>query len=182
MRLETKRLILREWTKKDVDDIVEGLNNLAVSKWLAAVPHPYTRKDALEWVSRSLRNARQKERIAYAFAIELKSERKVIGGLTLDKINKFQGTAGGGIWLNAKYHGHGYGTEAWGERIRFAFEDLGLRRLDNGYFKGNKASQRMQEQFGYKVEGLRREGFRCKADGKIKDEYTTGLLKKEWKH
>jgi RimJ/RimL family protein N-acetyltransferase len=38
----------------------------------------------------------------------------------------------------------------------------------------------MQEKFGYKVEGKRRKAFRCMADGKIKDEYITGLLKDEW--
>ena len=27
MRLETNRLILRNWQKNDVDDLVEGLNN-----------------------------------------------------------------------------------------------------------------------------------------------------------
>jgi RimJ/RimL family protein N-acetyltransferase len=33
--LETKRLILREWNEDDVDDLVDGLNNIEVSKWLA---------------------------------------------------------------------------------------------------------------------------------------------------
>ena len=98
----------------------------------------------------------------------------------MDKINKSQGTAGGGIWLNAKYHGYGYGTEAFGKRIEFAFEVLGLRRIDNGFFEGNEASLKMQEKFGYKVEGKRRAGFVCMADCKVKDEITTGLLKEEW--
>ena len=44
LRLETKRLILREWNKRDVNDLVEGLNNLEVTKWLVRVPHPYTKK------------------------------------------------------------------------------------------------------------------------------------------
>ncbi len=46
MRIETKRLILRDWGKKDIDDLIEGINNLKISKWLAVVPYPYTRKDA----------------------------------------------------------------------------------------------------------------------------------------
>ena len=40
MILETKRLILREWNLDDVDDLVEGLNNIEVSKWLGFVPYP----------------------------------------------------------------------------------------------------------------------------------------------
>src|SRR3989338_2185359 len=182
MKLETKRLILREWNGKDVDDLVEGLNNLKVSKWLAKAPYPYTRKDAENWIKFCLENEKKgKERSSYYFAIELKSEKKVIGGVGLERIDKFQGTAGGGIWINTKYHGHGYGTEAFGERIRFAFNQLKLRRLENGYLKGNPSSFKMQERFGYKLEGTKRKAFKCMADGKIKDEYITWLLKEEWK-
>lgn len=182
MKLETRRLILREWGKKDVNDLVEGLNNLEVTKWLAFAPYPYTKKDAGKWIKYCVENARKGEkRNSYDFAIELKSEKKVIGGVSLDKINRFQGTAGGGIWLNVKYHGSGYGGEAFGERIKFAFNKLKLRRLENGFLKGNPSSLKMQKRFGYKIEGVRRKAFRCMADGKIKDEHVTGLLKEEWK-
>jgi RimJ/RimL family protein N-acetyltransferase len=182
MKLETKRLILREWTKKDVNDLIEGLNNLNVSRWLAFVPHPYTKKDAEDWINCCINDARKGEkRDSYRFAIELKSEKKVIGGISLDRIDKFQGTAGGGWWLNEKYHRKGYGTEALAARIRFAFGRLKLRRIENGFFKGNLSSFKLQKKLGYKIEGLRRKAYRCKADGKIRDEYVTGLLKEEWK-
>jgi len=46
MILETNRLILRNWQKNDVDDLVEGLNNYNVSKWLVLVPFPYLKKNA----------------------------------------------------------------------------------------------------------------------------------------
>ncbi|MFH1916825.1 MAG: GNAT family protein [Nanoarchaeota archaeon] len=182
MKLETKRLVLREWDKKDANDLVEGLNNLKVTKWLAFIPHPYTKKDAEKWIDYCIENAKKgKKRNSFEFAIELKSEKKVIGGISLDKINRVQGTAGGGIWLNAKYQGQGYGTEAFGERIRFAFTKLKLRRLENGFLKGNPSSLKMQKKFGYKIEGKKRKAFRCMADEKIKDEYITGLLKEDWK-
>ncbi len=182
MRLETKRLILREWRKGDVEDLVEGLDNLAVTRWLAFVPYPYTRKDAKAWIDHCTITAKTKgRRHAYNFAIELKSERKVIGGVSLDRISDIHGTAAGGIWINARYHGKGYGSEAFGEKIRFAFQELKLRRLENGFFKTNSASWRMQKRFGYKLEGLKRKAFRCMADGKLRDERITGLLRKEWK-
>ncbi|MFA5931622.1 MAG: GNAT family protein [archaeon] len=181
MKLETKRLILRDWKKEDIKDLIEGLNNLKVAKWLAFAPHPFTKKDAEKWIDYCKNLKKGKNRTAYEFAIELKSEKKVIGGVTLDKIDHFHGLAGGGIWINIDYHGKGYGTEAFGERLRFAFENLNLRRIENGFFKGNPSSLKMQKKLGYKLEGLRRKRFVCKADGKIKDEYITGLLKEEWK-
>ncbi|SFU60854.1 Protein N-acetyltransferase, RimJ/RimL family [Polaromonas sp. YR568] len=181
-RLETARLILRSWHPSDIPALLEGLNDFSVAKWLAFVPHPYTLEDAGRWVEHCKSAAGKPGSPAgYEFAIELKSERKAIGGVSLRQISPVHGTAGGGIWLSARYHGHGYGSEAFGEKIRFAFEDLQLRRLDNGFFKGNGASLAMQQRFGYKVEGERRQAYRCVADGELKDEVLTGLIKDEWK-
>ena len=42
-------------------------------------------------------------------------------------------------------------------RIKYAFEVLGLRRLENGYFKENEKSHKMQLKFGYKDEGIKRQ-------------------------
>src|SRR5690606_5071840 len=129
--------------------LVDGLNDMEVAKWLAFVPHPYTLLDAEKWIKYCLNSSNsEEERAAYHFAIELKSAQKVIGGVSIDNVNRFQGTAGGGIWLNAKYHALGYASEAFAKRIEFAFEKLKLRRLDNGYFKGNESSFKLQEKFG----------------------------------
>jgi ribosomal-protein-alanine N-acetyltransferase len=179
--LETRRLFLREWDIKDADDLVEGLNNIEVSKWLVLAPYPYTKANAIRFINFCIDDAkRETERNSYEFAIELKEKSKVIGGVSINKINNQHGTASGGIWLNAKYHRNGYGSEAFAKRIEFAFISLDLRRLENGFLDGNTASSRMQERFGYKIEGLRRDGFKCLADGLLKNEYVTALLKSEW--
>ena len=172
--IETKRLLLRQWNKNDISDIVEGLNNINVSKWLAGAPFPYTIEDAKSFVQKTIDND------LYNFAIILKKENKVIGGTQITNISYDNGTAGGGIWINEKYQGNGFGTEAFGARIKYAFEILGLRRLENGYFKGNEKSHQMQLKFGYKDEGIRRKRFLSKATGNLEDEYITGLLKDEW--
>ena len=172
--IETKRLLLRQWNINDIYDIVEGLNNINVSKWLAGAPFPYTIEDAKSFVQKTIDND------LYNFAILLKNENKVIGGTQITNISYDNGTAGGGIWINEKYQGNGFGTEAFGARIKYAFEILGLRRLENGYFKGNEKSHQMQLKFGYKDEGIRRKRFLSKATGNLEDEYITGLLKDEW--
>ena len=38
---ETDRLILRQWNMNDIADMVEGLNNINVTKWLEGAPYPY---------------------------------------------------------------------------------------------------------------------------------------------
>ena len=146
MKIESKRLILRNWEDSDVKDIVEGLNNIEVSKWMAV----------------------------------LKSSNKVIGGTEIRNINKKDGTCGGGIWLNEKYQKNGYGTEAFSSRNRYCFDILGLRRIENGYFKGNDKSHNMQLKLGYKDEGVRRKKYFCLATNEYVDECVTGLLKEEF--
>ena len=180
MKLETDRLILRNWDKNDIMDLIEGLNNINVSKWLSLVPYPYLKENAEHWINYCIKNALENYNNGYEFAIELKSENKVIGGVSISVINKTHRTAGGGIWINEKYYGNGYGKEAFAEKIRFSFEDLGLRKLENGFFDGNESSKKMQLKFGYKIEGKRRKKYICMADNEIKDEIITGLLKEEW--
>ena len=143
--IETERLILREWTLNDVNDQVEGLNNFETAKNLT-VPFPYTKEDSITYISKHLKNTLS----IYAFAVQLKSSNKVIGGTNLDiKDGKYHG----GIWLNEKYTGKGYGTEVWLARIKFAFEFLKLNELENGYYDFNNRSRLMQEKVGYKVVG-----------------------------
>lgn len=54
--IETERLILRQYKISDADDVVDGLNNLNVSRWLASVPFPYTKEDALKYINNSIDN------------------------------------------------------------------------------------------------------------------------------
>ena len=170
--IETERLILRAWKDEDAKDLQEGLNNLEVSKWLAFVPYPYTLEDAKAFIDFT------KNSNNYEFAIVLKEENKVIGGTALANIK--DKSAGGGIWINQKYCGKGYGREAFGRRVEFAFNDLNLERLENGYFKGNEKSFKMQESLGYTKNGIIKNKYISKATGKVEDEHATLLLKENW--
>lgn len=178
MIIDSKRIILRSWSEDDIGDLIEGLNNINVSKWLAAIPHPYTKRDAEDFIHYATHTAEKAGNIM--LAIVLKENNKVIGGTSIESINKRNGTAGGGIWLNEKYQKNGYGTEALSVRIKYAFEELGLRRMESGYFPGNIPSEGMQKKLGFKNEGIRRKRFLCLATGEYVDECITGLLKEEF--
>ena len=178
MLIDGKRIILRTWKDEDMNDLIEGLNNLNVSKWLAAVPYPYTRKDANDFISYAKKLDEDSKDLM--LAIVLKENNKVIGGTSIQSINKKDGTATGGIWLNEKYQKNGYGTEAFSTRAKYCFEVLGLRRLENGYFSNNEKSRKMQEKLGYQYEGKRRKKYLCLATNEYVDECITGLLKDEF--
>lgn len=182
MKLKTERLLLRPGNKnnKDIKDIIEGINNLNISKWLLVVPYPYKRKDALYWLNKNLKLKFKKNKESINFFIELKKDNKIIGGIGLSKINKQQGTATIGYWLNENYHRKGYGSEALGAALKFAFLKLNLRRVNADVFVGNPSSGKLLEKFGGVKEGLKRKAVICKADGKIKDEIVYGILKEDW--
>jgi RimJ/RimL family protein N-acetyltransferase len=175
MKLTTPRLILRPIEKKDVNDLIEGLNNINVSKWLLVIPYPYTKKDALQWINK------KKDKHDLQLSIELKSEHKIIGGMGIHHVNKYSGTATTGYWLNEKYHKQGYGSEALDAVLKYVFEKLKLRRVDADVFTGNPSSGKLLEKFGGVREGIKRKARISKADGKIKDEIVYGILKEDWK-
>lgn len=177
MIIKSKRIILRSWRDEDIDSLVEGLNNINVSKWLANVPYPYTKQDAKNFIEFS-KNTDQSKNIM--LAIVLSESNKVIGGTSIENINKKDGTAEGGIWLNEKYQKNGYGTESFSARAKYCFEVLNLRRLENGYFTGNEKSKSMQYKLGYKDEGIRRKKYFCLAAREYTDECITGLLKEDF--
>jgi len=181
MELKTKRLILRPLKKSDWKDIVEGVGELDVAKMTKSIPYPYTKKDALEWINKNIKKNRKKEKESYNFALELKSEKKVIGDIDLSKINKFSGTATTGSWINKQYWRKGYITEAKIAVNDFAFNKLKLRKLNSEVFKNNKASNATQKKVGYKLEGIEKEQVRSLSTKEIHDVNLYGLLKEDWR-
>ena len=181
MILTTKHLILRQPKIKDAKDIIEGINNLNISKWLLVVPYPYTMKDARWYINHCAEKNKQKKKDSYSFSIELKSEKKIIGGCGISKIDNHSKTAELGYWLNENYWRQGLITEAINVLIEFASKKLKLRRLTIPAYSDNKASNALAKSLGFKYEGRLRKVAFCKATGKIHDENVYGLLKEEWK-
>ncbi len=181
MKLETKRLILREPKTSDWKDIFDGISDFEISRWLSRVPYPYKRKDAEDFIKGMIKKWETKNSDEYVFFIELKSEKKVIGVIGIHKINRFSGTGDSGSWVNRKYWRNGYMTEAKIAFNDFVFNKLKLRKIRSSVYRENKASNATQIKVGYKLEGMQRKNTKCRASGKIHDSYMYGLLKEDWK-
>jgi RimJ/RimL family protein N-acetyltransferase len=181
MRLETKRLILRDYKIGDLKDLVKNINNLKVSRYLLVVPYPYKKKDGIWWLKKQKKDNKKKKKEEYNFAIELKEEKKLIGCIGINKIDYYQGKASIGYWLGEDYWRQGIMSEALPKVLDFAFKKLKLRRLEAGVFTENKASIGLLRKFGFKQEGIERKSYRAKSTGKIHDNCIHALLKKEFK-
>lgn len=78
----------------------------------------------------------------------------------------------------ASQRGQGYGREALGLVLRFAFHELNLHRLQLSVFSYNQAAIRLYERLGFVREGAYREYI--ERDGQRYDMYLYGLLRREW--
>lgn len=179
--IKTKRLILRDLERNDRRDLAEQANNLNVSRYLETVPYPYSIKDAESFIKHCKKEARKKPREKYELGIELKQEKKLIGIISLTKVDRFNKTGGFGYWLGEKYWKQGIMTEAFEKLIAYAFTKLRLQRLNVEAFVENEASNALIRKMGFRYEGTRLKFMRSKSTGKIHDIHIYGLLKEEWR-
>ncbi len=88
------------------------------------------------------------------YAIVLKKMGLPIGSISLhhNDLAEKEDEAELGYWLGVPYWGQGIMTEAAGELLRHAFEDLHLARIWCGYYEGNEKSKRVQEKLGFRYQ------------------------------
>lgn len=180
MILKTKRLILRPPKKSDWKDVVEGVNNLNVSKMISTIPHPYSKKDASGWINQSAKENKKKENKSHHFMIELKSEKKVIGCTSITSVYRFVNKAHAGSWINEDYWRNGYILEAKIAVFDFAFNILNLNKIETDVFAENKASNGMQKKLGFRFVGTLKESSRSMANKKLHDVNVWELMKSDW--
>lgn len=84
-----------------------------------------------------------------------RTERGVLGAITLDNIRRGPSQAGTiGYWIGAEYARQGYMQEALIAVVHYAFQVLDLSRLESACLPENKASRALLEKCGYKYEGV----------------------------
>ena len=181
MRIVTERLILRPPTLKDAEDIAQNANNLDVTRYTAHIPFPYHIKDAKKFIKRCRQRERQKPVTNLDFVIEHRAQKRVIGCLGFIRIDRFTGKADIGYWLGKNYWRKGFGFEAVGALVKYAFTKLKLQRLEAAIYKENRVSQALARKFGFRKEGMRRRASRSLATGKLHNVMIYGLLKSDTK-
>ena len=99
----------------------------------------------------------------------------LVGGITLSHVRRGVAQSGTiGYWIGKPYSNRGYMTEALRLMIRYAFEELGLHRLDAACLPNNTASLALLRRVGFTEEGYARQYL--KIGGAWEDHITFGLL------
>ena len=91
----------------------------------------------------------------YSFGVFLRESQELIGVLSLTEIVRgpYQ-SCWLGYYLDQAQNGHGYTTEAVGLVVKYAFQVLGLHRIEAGVMPHNTGSIRVLEKAGFHTEGL----------------------------
>jgi ribosomal-protein-alanine N-acetyltransferase len=117
-------------------------------------------------------------RTLFQWGIARRSDGRVIGTTTIHRLEPAHRRAELGFALARGAWGQGLASEAVGAAVGFAFETLGLHRLEASVDPRNSASIRLLERQGFQREGLLRERFHL--GGEIQDDLLLGLLRREW--
>lgn len=171
--LSGEKTILRPVVKDDLPFFQVWINDpetrIFVCNYL-----PLTLSDEEAWFASLSQN---KSNIV--FAMVDKASGKLIGNLGLSNISWVNGTAVTGAMIGDKeFRGQGYGTDAKGLLLTYAFSTLNLRKLCSSVIAFNGRSLAYNFKCGYHQEGVRR--LQVYRNGEYHDEILMAIFKEDW--
>jgi len=149
--LETERLILRKLTLSDLEDVFAYSSDEVVTRHLRWGPH-----ETLAQTERYLRDVLEgyREGRDGPWGIEHRETGKVIGAIHLFSIQPLHKRAEIGFVLSRDYWKRGLACEALARVLCFAFEEVGLNRIEGYCLLENRAGERVMEKAGMQREGV----------------------------
>lgn len=142
---------LRPWSAADVPAQLAAFSDAAFqrfSDW-----EPRTEADARRSLVEQEQARRRGEQVE--LAVVARDDRDVVlGGASLNGVDLSQGRAAVGYWLAPEARGRGFATRSVRLLAGWAFEDLGVVRLELTCGPDNRASQRVAERCGFTREGI----------------------------
>jgi RimJ/RimL family protein N-acetyltransferase len=166
MELRDADLVLRPWVEQDVPALVELCNDAEIARWIQAMPTPYTEDDALAFV--------RGEVLPAVDHLAITLEGAVVGAIGIG-VSDASRRGHIGYWIGASTRGRGVCTRALRLLSGWAFDELGLRRLELVTDPDNAASQRVAEKAGFRREGVLR-SYLIGRDGGFRDAVMFSLL------
>lgn len=137
---------------------------------MTATTKVFEEEFARNWVS-----TRQDHHDRADFAIVRQEDDEVLGEAVLNDYDAEAESVNFRIGLkDASARGRGYGTEATGLVLDYAFDTVGLHRVDLEVYEFNPRAQRAYEKAGFVREGVKRQALAW--DGRRYDVIVMGIL------
>lgn len=173
--LEGPRLLLRAPRMQDADDLYAYARDEENCRYVLWDAHR-SLSDS-RWALRGL-IAGNRRGDPPTFAIVMKAEGRMAGTIGLQSIDLDNRSAEVGYSIARRLWNHGLATEAVRVLTRYAFEQLGLDRLEAKHDVLNPASGRVLEKAGFTAEGVSRGSLLLK--GRRADMMRYAILKEDW--
>jgi RimJ/RimL family protein N-acetyltransferase len=155
--------VLKPWTQDDLKCLVKYANNPNIARFMKdAFPNPYTEQDGLAFINKFSHDVPVR-----VFAIHVKGE--AAGGIGIHPQGDImQLNAELGYWLAEPYWGNGIISRAIDEIVPYGFKNFKINRIYARPFSSNKASQRVLEKCGFRLEATIQASFL--KNGEVLDE------------
>jgi len=147
-------IVLRRPSADDVPWITAACSDRELSRYIPAIPYPYSQSDARAFVERAVRG--WAEGTGATFVIEHALTGEDWGTIGLQLFPYDAALAEVGYWLRREARGRGAATTAVRLVSNWAFEKLGIQRMNLMTAPENVASQRVAGRAGFTREGLLR--------------------------
>lgn len=173
--LQGEKIRLRPLWEEDLLELASWWNDPAwmvfQSANIAPSPDTSTMDMFRTWSS-------NKDTGSFGFSIEEIESRKLVGHVTLWGIDPVVRAGTLGIIIGGKYVDRGFGTDVMRVILRFAFEELGINKVELSVWEYNTRGLKTYERVGFVVEGTRRAAtFHA---GQYWAQIQMGILKSEY--
>lgn len=173
--LETPRLRLRPYRADDVEAMFALYSDPRVMRYWSFPPWVEIAQARI-YLNRALAGMHAGE--IFPWAIAERASDRLIGALTLFSLHADQLRAEVGYSLSPDYQGRGMAAEALRAGLGYAFDELGLVRIEADIDPRNEPSWRLLETLGFQREGLLRKRWRV--NGELCDTAFYGLLAEDF--
>lgn len=152
-----EHVILRAFEREDAERCYRWMNDPNIVRTLKS-RYPIAFQNEIEWLDRAM-NGSTNER---HFAVERKDDRTHVGNASIHEIDWVSRVAAFGLFIGEpSAWNRGFGSDAIRTLVRFAFDEMNLRKLRIHVFDYNDRAKHVLETQGFVMEGrLRQEFFR----------------------
>jgi RimJ/RimL family protein N-acetyltransferase len=162
---------LRSWRETDIAPQLKAFSDPLFERFSDWAPR--TVADAVRYLAEHEAARVRGEQLELAL-VEPHDPSVLLGGASLNNVSLPQGRAAVGCWLAPEARGRGIASRAVRLLARWAFDSLGVARLEFTCGPDNHPSQRVAARCGFSREGLLRSHMPFK--GRRRDTVVFGLL------
>jgi len=147
--LKTDRLLLRQFTDEDLQNVFTGLSHPEIIKYYGV---SYSTLDATREQMKFFSDL-EKNETGIWWAVCSLDNQIFYGAGGLNGLNKIHKKAEIGFWLLTEFWAQGIMTETMPIICKYGFEHLGLHRIEGFVESENKLCKKAMSKLGFQLEG-----------------------------